>query len=96
MGHRTNVTASLERGAKVKEDFKGRLLGVHQRCSRDAHVRLWVDTEYETSLDAIEDHHRKGSMFGYFLACLKILVWMHAYVWIMWMCNGNYSGHMKH
>jgi len=59
MGLRTNVIASLERGAKVKEDFKGRLLGVHQRCSRDAHVRLWVDTEHGASLDAIEDHHRK-------------------------------------
>ena len=64
MGRRTNVTASLERGTEVKEDFKERLLGMHQRCSRDAHVRLWVDTEHGTSLDAVEDHHRRGSMFG--------------------------------
>jgi hypothetical protein len=69
MGHRTNVIASLERGTKVKEDFKGWLLGVHQRCSRDAHVRLWVDTEHGTSLDAIEDHHRE-----------RINVWM-----LVWM-----------
>ena len=78
MGHRTNVTACLERGAKVKADFKGRLLGVHRRCSRDAHVRLWVDTEHGTSIDVVEGHHKRGSSVDDCLACCNFLIWMHA------------------
>ena len=79
MGHRTNITACLERGAKVKADFKGRLLSVHRRYFR-THVRLLVDTEHGTSIGAVEGHQKRGSSLVDCLAWLKILVWLHAYV----------------